>query len=125
MPVCTRIGGRRRIVCAGDLDKQITLQDRAIVAPDWNSPDFDEAFSDAATVWANIQTVTGKTFFDSVNQRDTTITHEILIRYDSTVTSETWISYNSRRFDILAVENLEERDEYLKLTCVDKGVSKV
>jgi len=123
--VCTRIGGRRRVVCAGDLDKQVVIQNRAIVAPDWNSPDFDETFSGDVTVWANIQTVTGKTFFDSVNQRDTTVTHELLIRYDSTVTSESWILYDSRRFDILAVENLEERDEYLKLTCVDKGASKV
>jgi SPP1 family predicted phage head-tail adaptor len=125
MSVCRRAGGRKRKVCTGDLNKQITLQNRNITAPIWNSTDFGETFSGDSTVWANIQTVTGKTFFDSVNQRDTTITHEIYIRYDSTVTSETWILYDSRRLDIVAVENLEERNEWLKLTCVDKGISKV
>ena len=122
---CSRVGGRHRRVCAGDLNKLVTVQNRAIEAPDWNSPDFDEQFNTDGTAWAAIETVTGKTFFDSVNQRDQTVTHEIYIRYDSTVTSESWLLYDSRRFDILAVEDMEERNEFLKLTCVDKGVSKV
>jgi len=125
MSRCSRVGSRKRRVCAGDLNKLVTVQNRAIEAPDWNSPDFDEQFSNDSAAWAAIQTVTGKTFFDSVNQRDETMTHEIFIRYDSSVTSESWLLYDSRRFDILAVENLEERNEFLKLTCVDKGVGKV
>lgn len=125
MTVCVRVGGRKRRLCAGDLDRQITLQNRDIAAPIWGSADFDERFSGDTVVWAKIDTVTGKTFFDGVSQRDSTVTHEIYIRYLAGITSETWISYDSRRIDILAVENLEERNEWLKLTCTDKGVSKV
>lgn len=125
MSRCTRVGHNHRVICAGDLNRQIILQDRNITAPIWGSVDFDETFSGDATVWAKVDTVTGKTFFDSVNQRDTTITHQIYIRYDSTVTAETWVQLDGRRLDILAVENLDERNEWLKLTCVDKGTSKV
>jgi len=107
------------------MDRQISLQPRDIAAPIWGTPDFSEVFGAGTVVWAKIDTVTGKTFFDSVNQQDQTVTHEIYIRYDSTVTSELWILYESRHFKILAVEDLEERHEFMKLTCVDKGASSV
>lgn len=122
---CQAVGNRRRVVCAGDLNQRITLQNRDIAPPIFGDSDFSETFSGDSDRWAAIQTVTGKTFFDSVNSVDVNITHEVYIRYDSTVTAETWILYNSRRLDIMAVEDLEERNEFMKLTCVDKGISQV
>lgn len=113
---------KKRQVCIGDLDKEIELQDRDIVPPVFGSPDFDENFTTNATVWAGIKTVDGKTFFDGVNT-ETVITHNIFIRFDATVTSETWILFDSRRFDILKVENFEERGEFMLLTCVDRGLA--
>jgi SPP1 family predicted phage head-tail adaptor len=98
----------------------ITLQNRAITPPVFDGIDFSETFTDAAEVWALINTISGKTFFDGVGT-EINITHEIYIRYDSTVTSETWIEFNGRRFDILQTEDLEERNEFMRLTCTDRG----
>jgi SPP1 family predicted phage head-tail adaptor len=122
---CQRLASKRRGVCAGDLDKRIVLQNRTLNPPVFGDPDFTESFTAANTRWAGVETVAGKTFFDSVNQVDQTITHYWYIRYDATVTSQTWILYDSRRFDILATEDLDERHEFMRLICVDKGVSQV
>ncbi len=103
----------------GDLNKLITLQARAISPPVFGDPDFGETFTDSGDVWAAVNTVDGKTFFDGVNA-DINITHEILIRYDATVTAETWIEMDNRRIDILKSDNLDERDEWLMLTCPER-----
>lgn len=121
----SRVGGKRRKVCVGDLNQRITLQNRDIVPPIFENPDFTEDFTADDEVWASIQTVHGKTFFDGVNQRDVNLTHEIFIRYDATVTAETWILYDSRRFDIITVEDLDEQHEFMRLLCIDKGTSHV
>ena len=120
MPKCSKIRRKKRQVCVGDLDTEITLQNRAITPPVFGSVDFTETFTDDGTIFAMVNTIDGKTFFDGVNT-ETVITHEIYIRFDSTVTSETWVELNIRRIDILRVENLDERSEYMKLTCVDRG----
>lgn len=123
MARCSTIKFNQRKICLGDLNKRVILQNRDITPPLYGSVDFDENFTNTATVWAAVKTVSGKTFFDGVNDR--AITHEIYIRYDATVTAETWIEYNNKRIDILNVENLEENDEYLKLICNERGANTI
>lgn len=122
MAICSKIRRKKRQVCVGDLNTEIILQDRAITEPLFGDPDFDENFTDTATVWAAVNTVDGKTFFDGVST-DTNITHEIFIRYDATVTAETWIELGGQRIDILRVQNLEERNQFMKLICSDRGAT--
>lgn len=125
MSQCQSIRKRKRNVCVGDMKDVITLQNRNITPPLFNIVDFDEDFQPIDPLnterFSLIETTTGKTFFDGVNT-DTPITHIIYIRFDTTVTSETWIEFESRRFDILKVEDFEERHTYMKLTCVDRGL---
>ncbi len=121
MSRCTKIRRKKRKICIGDLDTEIILQNRVLTEPLFDSVDFDETFSTAATVLAMVNTVSGKTFFDGVNT-DINITHQIGIRFDATVTAETWIELNGNRIDILDVDNLEERGEWLILICVDRGL---
>jgi len=123
MSSCQRVSGKRRVVCAGDLNKRITIHGRSITPPVFGSADFTETFATGVNRWAAINTIAGKTVFDGVNQKDVALTHEIFIRYDSTVTAEAWILYNSRRFDIVAVEDLEERHQFQRLLCIDKMAS--
>lgn len=126
MTVCSRSSSRRRGACIGALDQQVVIQDRAITPPVFGSPDFDESFTGADGTWANVRTVRGKTFFDEVNTQDREITHEVTIRYDSAVTAESWVLLtDGRRLDILRTEDLDERHEWLVLTCTDKGASKL
>lgn len=125
MTICIHVSGKRRVVCAGDLNKRITLQGRSITPPIFGSADFTETFAAGNERWAAINTIAGKTIFDGMNQKDVALTHEIFIRYDATVTAETWILYNGRRFDIAAVEDMEERHEWMRLLCTDKMTSTV
>ncbi len=109
-----------RKACIGDLRDRIVLQTRKIKEPEFGSAEFAEDFVQEDEVWASIKTLSGKVFFDGVGT-DLLITHEVLIRYDPTVTAETWIKFRGRRFDVAQVENLEERKEYLRLLCIDRG----
>lgn len=121
MPKCTVKHRKKRRYCVGDLNTEIKLQSRAITPPVFGAVNFDDKFTDTnPTVWAAVNTVSGKTYFDDAGT-ETNITHIIGIRYDSTVTPETWVELNGRRLDILSMENLEERSEWLELTCTDRG----
>jgi len=102
---------------------EVTLQNRAIVPPDFDAIDFDQSFSDDATVQAIINTQRGTTLFDGV-ATDTPVTHKICIEYIPGVTAETWILFGSRRFDILDVENCGEQDKCLVLRCTERGTKK-
>lgn len=115
----------RRKVCVGDLRDRILLQNRKITEPPFGSRDFDENFSQKEEVWALVKTVTGKTFFSGVSG-DVAISHEVIIRYDATVTSETWILLEDKsRLDVVTTEDLEKRHEYLRLLCIEKGLDTV
>jgi SPP1 family predicted phage head-tail adaptor len=120
MASCKKLRRKKRQICLGDLDTQIILQNRVLTAPLFGTPDFDETFTTTDTVWAMVNTVSGKTFFDNTGV-GTNITHSVGIVFDSSVTAETWIELDGNRLDILQKENLDERGEWLILTCVDRG----
>ena len=126
MPRCESIRKKKHRVCAGDMRDVIILNDRDITPPLFNTVDFDENFEPIDAVQpeslALVETVDGKTFFDGVNT-ETPITHIIYIPYNETVTAETWIEFESRRIDILRVEDFDERHQFLKLTCVERGLT--
>lgn len=124
MAKCQKIKRKKRQVCIGDMSEEIILQDRAIGEPLFGNVDFGEDFTTNATVWASIESVAGETFFDGVNT-ETNITHRFYIRYDASVTAETWVEYDSRRFDILAVEDYDGRKMFMKLTCAERGANTI
>jgi SPP1 family predicted phage head-tail adaptor len=111
---------KTRVSCIGDLSERVKLHDRNMQVPEFGSADFSEKFSGTKTVWANINTAAGKVFFTGASI-DVGLTHEIIIRYDEAVTSETWIEFDDRNLKIVSVENLDERSEFMKLRCTDRG----
>lgn len=121
MAICVRLSRKKRKPCIGDLDTEIVLQNR-VITPLTTSVDFQETFSTNATVWAMINTTRGKTAFDSSNvERD--ISHEFTIRFVSNITAETWVLFDGKRLDIVDVEDLEERHEWLVLRCAERGAT--
>jgi SPP1 family predicted phage head-tail adaptor len=120
VPRCQKIRRSKRQVCVGDLDTEIILQDRAIQGVTTADVNFDETFTPTATVWAMIETVAGATVFDSTNT-EVALTHRIYIRFDATVTAETWVEIYSDKYDIVTVENLDRRSEFMRLNCVIRG----
>ena len=124
MPRCQPIKKKRRNICIGDMEDEITLENRAIQAPEFDTVDFEEEFTAPnPAVWALIETVRGKTFFDGVSTEED-VTHWIYINFDATVTAETWVKLtDGRRLDILRVENLDERSDFQLLHCNDRGAA--
>lgn len=114
------IARKTRVSCIGDMRERVKLHIRAIQPPVFGSTDFTEKFSGVKIVWANVITVSGKTFFAETNV-DVGLTHEIIIRFDEDVNAETWIEFNDRNLKILNIEDLDERHEFLKLRCTDRG----
>ena len=111
---------KNRVSCIGDMRERVKLHNRTIQAPNFGETDFSEDFSGVKEVWANVNTATGKTLFTDINV-DVALTHEIIIRYDASVNSENWIEYRNRNLKIVVVEDLDERHEFLRLKCTDRG----
>lgn len=78
----------------------------------------DVSWVEVATVWANVQPVSaGET--RSVGQRAEKITHRITLRYRSDVTAAMRLIGMGRVFEIEAVVNEAERDQWLICSCVE------
>lgn len=105
----------------GDLRYQVTLHDRDISAPGFDSVDFGEVYTPIGTPWAAIKTINGKVRFDGVAE-DVALTHAVYTRYRDDVTSETWVELDDGRLlDVIDFEDLDERREWLLLACAEKG----
>ena len=120
MPECVQIRRKRRNVCIGDMRDRVIIQTRAITVPDANSVDFTEVFSADQTVWALVETKTGTQVFDGTNIVGIA-THNIYIRFITDVTFQKWLRFKNVIYDILDVQNLEERDEFYLLRCSLRG----
>jgi len=127
---CVRLPGTKHGICAGDLTKKITVSVRSLEAPDGSSVDFSEDFTTKKEVWAMVRTTDGTELFDGVNLSNA-YTHEFYIRFipGSTITVEDWVEFNSARFKIESVVNLEESDQFYQIKAkftgsMDKAASK-
>ena len=120
MPKCVKIRRKRREVCIGDMRDQVVIQTRAITVPVAGSVDLSETFSCNQTVWAMVETKTGTQVFDETNIIGVA-THDIYIRYICDVTFQKWLTFKGKKYDILDVQNLEERDEFYLLRCSFRG----
>ncbi len=121
LAICVKIKGKRRSVCLGDLDRCITLLIKEIKSPDDNSFDYDSVLTiSKLVVFANIETKKGVTIFDSSN-RERNITHFVYIRHTPDVDIDTWVRFNDENYDVVDVENLDERSEFLLLRCAKRG----
>ena len=114
-----RIKQKADKVCIGSLDSRITIYDRGIT-PSSTGTGFSEELSGAIYPWAMVKTTSGKEIFDGVDVIGT-VTHEFIIRYNSSVTAANWIEWKSEYYNILSTENLNGKGEFLKLFCNIKG----
>src|SRR5678815_1985353 len=104
----------------GDMRHRVILHTRSIRSPAFGSVDFNEDF-EGIHKWAAIQTLGGKMVFGGVGQDPDIATHAVFIRYCD-VSSQNFIQVDDgRRFKILQSEDYDERHEYIKLLCTDRG----
>jgi SPP1 family predicted phage head-tail adaptor len=116
-----KIARPKRRVCIGDLDSLVQLRSRAIQEPVFGSAEPSEDFGEPGTAWAMIKTTRGKTAFNTASQ-EVALTHEVFIRFDARVSSETWVELDDGRLlDIVRVQDLDERHEFQLLECAERG----
>lgn len=124
MADCKRIKRKNRKVCIGDLSEEIVIKGRSLRASLPGQTKFSESFDAGTTVWAAIETTRGDQFFDGTSLRTAT-THIFYIRYLETVTQENFIFYKDDIYDILDVEDLDERQSFMKLSARKRGTQDI
>ena len=122
MPKCISIKKPSREVCIGDMRDKVVLQVRTITPPSAGGTDFTEVFTADKTVWAMVKTKEGKEIFDGTNLKGV-VTHYVYIRYIANTTFESWVKFNSKYYDIIDVQDLDERHEFLLLRCSERGTT--
>lgn len=123
---CSSVQKRKVVVCAGDMNDVIKIQNRSLGTPIFDSSYFSENFSsakpsDPEEQLALVDSVNGKTFFNSVSETDETITHYVYINFEEDITAENWVEFEGNHLDVLSVENVGEANETLLLVCQEKG----
>lgn len=103
---------------AGMLRHKIRLQ-REKLTPDGGGG-WQKEWEEYASVFAYIKPVSGSEALYGMQLQDT-ITHDIYIRY-RTVVAKDVVVYNTRRFNIVSVINVDEKNVWLRLRC-EEGVA--
>ena len=120
MPICQKIRRKKQQICIGDMRERIQINIRTIKAPVDGSVNFSEFFQEVETVWAMVETKQGVEIFDGTNLIGVA-SHFFYIRFLPDIDFTNWIKFKSQFFDILDVQNLEERDEFYLLRCSLRG----
>ena len=129
MSTCVKIKGKKRNLCAGDLDKIITINNRKIAPPTTDDDtDYSEDFTQVNfddTLAMVLTTKKGTLFFGNDTNVDRTIDIEFYIYFLSGIVDVAgiWIEFEGSNYDLLAVEDLDKRHEVLRLICSERGPS--
>ena len=109
---------RENHAMSSDLRHQIVLQSCT------NTRDgeggFIEGWKTESTTWASISPITAKQR-DYYNSLSTEITHIVKIRGDVSCLDTYQIKFGDRIFEILTVENIQERDVLKILVCKERS----
>lgn len=102
----------------GKMLHKIEIQDRDLTP---GRTDHSEEFTTEATTQAEIKTLKrGIEVWDGNNLVGTG-SHHFFIRHREGLTSDKWVLFDGRRFQILRVEFVNERRRFQKLLCVERG----
>lgn len=78
--------------------------------------DVVDTWADTAQMWANIEPLVGREFFDG-HVTQAVVSHRITIPYRDSVIPKQRISWSGRLFDIETVIRPEERRKEMQLMC--------
>lgn len=83
------------------------------------------SYGESTEVWstrlhsrASIRPLNGREYFDQA-KAESEVSHQIVIRYESGITTKMRVNYNNRIFDIQSTLNIDERNHQLKLMCLE------
>ena len=102
---------------SGQLRKRITLQAETTATD--NAGGYALVWTDIMSAWAEISPSNGNKYFVA-GHLESHITHHVTMRYQSGITTNMRMIYNSRIFNIRAVLNTDESNRWLELL-VEEG----
>jgi len=131
MAKCQNITPTRKKICLSALRKKIGLFRRDILPPTAgnlaSAQSHSHEYEEFATPFAAIETKgRGVDIFDGIETSGVdgipvVASHIIMIKYRRDVTAETYVRFGENNYDILKVENIDERNQYLRLFCALRG----
>ena len=104
---------------SGDLRKQVTFQAETPTTD--SAGGYALVWTNVMTVWADIKPSSGQKYFVD-GHLEGHVTHHVTMRYQSGITTDMRMIYNSRVFNIRAVLNTNESNRWLELL-VEEGVA--
>ena len=122
MPNCMTIKKPKRAVCIGDMRDRVTVYVRTATPSRTNGVDLSEVLSTPTSIWAAVVTKEGKEIFDGTNLKGVA-THWIYIRSISGLTAEKWLEFNGEYYDIIDVQDMDERGDFMLLRCSVRGTT--
>ncbi len=100
---------------AGKLNRQITIQMQRKTRDGYGAETVTWATLKAG-LWARIKPISGGERY--INQQlIAEVTHEVTIRFYAGILPTMRVLYGNRTFDILAVHDIDERHEEMRLQC--------
>ena len=101
---------------AGALNQPVTLQKPTRSQGSAGQP--KTTYADFATVWASAQPLRGREFVEALAY-SAELTQNFRIYYVEQLTSEWRIKLRTRTLRIVQVVNVDERNEYMEMMCVE------
>ena len=101
----------------GAMRHRVAIQEN-IQTPD-SQGGFTESWGTIAAVWASIEPVKAYERFQAA-QLETPISHKIMLRYRTGVTTAHRILYGTRVFNIKGVINVDEAGAFLRIEAIEK-----
>ena len=122
---CVKTKISKREFCLGDLNRSFSIKLRNITPPPDDGVDHDEVFTDFLDVHGAVETVNGVEIFDETNVLVGVVTHKFTFRFRSGVTFQEFVIFRGKRYRILDVTNVDERDEWVVIRATERGVDTV
>lgn len=123
---CKNISPPKRKLCAGALRTNVGLYSRDLTHPAFGSQDNRQTYTLIDTLPAAPQTINGIDIFDSIEKSGSdgipsVATILFFVRYRTDVTAENFLQHDGVNYQILRVEPLDLRKEYLKIFAAARG----
>lgn len=107
---------------AGDLRHKISIAKEVLAADGGGG--HERSYTEYLFVWAMIKPVSAR-LPQHGDKLEHLITHDVIIRWNSAtsvVATSDIVVYNNREMKIEGIINIEERNEWLQLRCIEGGL---
>lgn len=111
---------KERRICIGDFNTKITIQIKCQESTNKLNQALEITRIDSVTVWSAVKTVAGVETLEDINSEEI-ITHQFYIRYRKDIDKSSVVILKEIAFNIISIENLEEKNKYLLLRCAQGG----